>query len=147
MFASACREEWGGWCVSALRSCAYLCKADTVPMALADRWGLCVCGCVCVLWTPGTGGEGMGSYLEAGAPPSLPPLLPCSLTPPGGIWWEWLERPRPAGSASIPSWSVPDGALRDAQPLLRSPLAENQPALTALLQCWVPWWPPQPHAV
>lgn len=81
----------------------------------------------------------MGSYLGAGAPPS--PFLLSRLVLPlpqeayGESDWRDLG---PMGSAPLPSSSVPDGALRDTQALLRSLLAGNQDALTALLQCWAP---------
>ena len=85
--------EWGGrgggWGDSAVRPHAYQCRADTIPMVLADRWGVCVCVCVCVClcvcWSslsvnPRDRCWGMSSYLGAGAPP-LPPFLLFCLVP------------------------------------------------------------------
>lgn len=91
--------EWGrrggGWGVSAVRPRAYQCRADTIPMVLADRWGVCVCLLAVVVSEPP--GQVLRDEFVFGSrctsPAPLPPLSPCSLTPPGGIWWEWLERP------------------------------------------------------
>lgn len=99
-----------------------------------------MCGCVSVgcscQWTPGTGAEGWVRIWEQ-VHPSLPPplLLSCLvLSLPQEAYGEsdWRDL-GPAGSAPLPSSSVPDGALRDTQALLRSLLAGNQAEEAALL--------------
>lgn len=126
----------GGWGVSAVRLFAYQCRADTAPMVLRDRWGMSKCvflctyvsvGCECH-WTPGQVlKDGFAFESRCTLPslpfPSLPPLLPCSVTPQGVIWWEWFER------------------LRALQGMLLSPvhLFQTVPCGTVRLS-WGPWW-------